>query len=78
MVYVHIVERTDFGLPKDKILGFFIQNVLVGRLMRKGQSVRLCAKEVVFYPFPLTTAIGLLFEGRRLGQIVKYFQIVGL
>ena len=55
LVYVHIVEYVDFGLPKDKILGFFIQIVLVGRLMRKGQRVRLCAMEVGFYPFPIGT-----------------------
>jgi hypothetical protein len=69
------VEYVDFGLPKDKILGFFIQIVLVGRLMRKGQSVRLSAKEVGFYPFLITATNGLLFEGRRLSQIVKSFSM---
>ena len=40
LVYVYIVEYVDFGLTRDRILGIFIQTVLVGRLMRKGQSCK--------------------------------------
>jgi hypothetical protein len=48
------------------------------KVIEKGAKWKTMRQELGLYPFPIRTVDWFLFEGRRLGQIVQYFSIVGL